>query len=673
MSLLRHPLLIRLAEKLEHGESALRWIDLYAAQYVADCDHQAADDSLVKLALLASFSSGQGATHLALEKLPLETSLGFRVPRQSVAEWRASLLQSQAVCEAGHDDLPIKAPLVLHQHGLYLARYWRLHERFETWLHAQSAHFFRYPDAVLETLAGSLKKVFKLPEPGRDIGAPDWQAVAAAHTLMQKFTLITGGPGTGKTTTVASILYLLMQRYYLLASSNEQGSNVPVIRLLAPTGKAAVRLAASIQQHLSDIEQQIQLAGDHHRSSDDGFPRLSEYLPETGETIHRFLYQQGALREHLNQTTRFRSDEVLLGKREAQRAAVDIVVIDEASMIDLALMVELINVLPDDVQLIMLGDHHQLPPVEPGQIFADCAARYGKQAYRPEFAQQLSRLTGYAVEALSAEGEGGSTQPSSQPLCQPLSQPLCQLRKTYRFGGELKEAAEWIKAGQSRALKQAYRVLKNGNVNAQDVRWYPLEDSPPNEIEMHRIISAYADYFERIKSQAPLLDLATAFDRFQILCSTHEGPFGVRYLNQLIESHFGRTAALYHGKAILVTRNHPHLGVFNGDIGFVQVVSNDLNALEICFPHARSDDEQDVLRIASGRLREWQPAYAMTVHKSQGSEYQHVCVVLADYAKELLSRELLYTAVTRSKKRCDIWASESAIDRAVSQRAFNQS
>jgi len=162
--------------------------------------------------------------------------------------------------------------------------------------------------------------------------------------------------------------------------------------------------------------------------------------------------------------------------------------------------------------------------------------------------------------------------------------------------------------------------------------------------------------------------VAEAFDRFQLLCSTHEGPLGVLKMNELIEHQFvfqndphkRYGSGFYHGKAILVTRNHPHLGVFNGDVGFAIASIKNPNSWNIHFPI----QNQAALMVAPGRLREWQPAYAMTVHKSQGSEYQHVGIVLADYAKEVLSKALLYTALTRSKLSCDIWAGNDTLEKA---------
>ena len=169
---------------------------------------------------------------------------------------------------------------------------------------------------------------------------------------------------------------------------------------------------------------------------------------------------------------------------------------------------------------------------------------------------------------------------------------------------------------------------------------------------------------------ASLNKLAEQFERFQLLCSTLEGPLGIYFINSYIEQSYhsacfpnGKVMGdLYHGKAILVTRNHPHLNIYNGDIGFVIKDEKSAN-LNVHFPIVN----HEAIIVPPARIKEWQSAYAMTVHKSQGSEYQHVGVVLADYAKELLSRALLYTALTRSKERCDIWAGSEVLNKAFEQ------
>jgi len=686
MSLLTQPLLKHLAKSVDKGLSPLRWIDLYSAQYVADCHQRVcgtADESLEEslqdvmvLALMVSFVSSKGETYLALNNLPKDVLATYKFSDCDFSGWLLQLSQSNAIRKVDHHDasyFPLEnedcnnveqAPLILWRGQLYLARYWRLHQKFEQWLYSQSLIDQALDEKYLQPLAHQLQTVFHLPDGSlsgkeADQEALNWQAISAAHTLLQNFSIITGGPGTGKTTTAASLLYLLMQRQKMQCSELDKANHSLRVRLLAPTGKAAIKLAYSIRHHLVSIESR--LLGTDLKSI-----RMSDCLPKSGETIHRFLYEHGALRESLNQHRLFNSEEVLLGQQKGRQANVDIVVIDEASMIDLALMVELIQVIPADAQVIMLGDHFQLPAVEPGQVFAECVERFERRTYSHGFADRLAILSGFGALKLKHESQLTAEDEWERGEIEAEFHPLCQLRKTYRFGGDLKTAAEQIKRGQSQAFKKQFAVL-NSQEPEKAVRWSVMNDASTRL----PFVDGYREYFECIQSKASLPKLAViveAFDRFQLLCSTHEGPLGVLQMNELIEHQFVYQndphkrygAGFYHGKAILVTRNHPHLGVFNGDVGFAIASIKKPNSWNIHFP----TQNQEALIVSPGRLREWQPAYAMTVHKSQGSEYQHVGIVLADYAKELLSKALLYTALTRSKLSCDIWAGNETLEQA---------
>jgi len=688
MSLLTHPFLKQLESRIDKGMSPLRWVDLYSAQYVASCHQKVGDTNegladnyqqdVIVLALMVSFVSSKGQTYLTLDDLPNDVLATYQFQDGDFSEWLLNLGQSSAIrqvaCDARSSFLLEKecvqtleqAPLILWQGRLYLARYWRLHQLLEHWLYSQSIVGQVIDEVHLVPMAKQLKDVFylsngELSGTEKDIcqEALNWQAISAAHTLLLNFSIITGGPGTGKTTTAASLLYLLMQRQKLQCEVIKKADTSLKVRLLAPTGKAAIKLADSIRHHLVSIESRL-------LGSDLKSIRMSDCLPKSGETIHRFLYEHGALRESLNQNRLFSSEEVLLGRQEGRQANVDILVIDEASMIDLALMVELIQVIPPNAQVIMLGDHFQLPAVEPGQVFAECVERFECRTYSHDLACRLAVLSGFDEDKLRNDSQLTSGETVKKEGAEAEFHPLCQLRKTYRFGGDLKTAAEQIKHGKSRLFKKQFAVQATQDLE-QAVRWHVMNDDNTRL----SFVSGYRAYFECIQSKAslPTLDIIVkAFECFQLLCSTHEGPLGVVQMNELIENQFVYQNepqrrygnGFYHGKAILVTRNHPHLGVFNGDVGFVMASTKKTKSWNIHFPL----QNETALIVAPGRLREWQPAYAMTVHKSQGSEYQHVGIVLADYAKELLSKALLYTALTRSKLSCDIWAGNETLEQA---------
>ena len=711
MSILKHPLLLALSKQVEQERTAFRWIDLYAAQFIADSFSktevgikpapenapvssgtmgdlfdEVVDSSsrlnqadIIVLALMCSHLVSQGKTHLTLANLPQELMTSVKAcayrpsfsSTQELLEGLANLDQIEILRVVTSDvkhAIPLdpklvgnQSPLVLFQDKLYLAKYWSLHQAFEAWLQSRDDYVEQFDKDLLANLSSTLKKVFTI-EDSQQEDEVNWQAVSAAHTLINPFSLITGGPGTGKTTTAASLLFMLMhKRQQQVADSvkpelSEKISEKLHVRLLAPTGKAAVKLADSIRHQLKQIEARV-LGNDLTNL------RISDCLPETGETVHRFLYEMGGLRDSFQRPKRFKGDEVLIKRSQVDvqisKKPLDVVIVDESSMMDLALMVELVSLIPPTTQLILLGDHYQLPAVDPGQVFTECVQRFSKQKQSEVELASLSALTGYSKTQLT-EFEETSFIRSDLGF-----QPLCSLRKTYRFAGDLKTAADQIKAAELHAFKKLFWNKSEHYKLESAVTWYDL--GLTETINYSDMVKAYAGYFELVATGASLKDLVEQFESYQILCSTLEGRLGVHFLNTYIEQRFysacfpngKRMGELYHGKAILVMRNHPHLGIYNGDIGFV-IEDEKTGNLNVHFPVANHDP----LIIPPARIKEWQTAYAMTVHKSQGSEYQNVGVVLADYAKELLSRALLYTALTRSKQGCDIWADSEALSRA---------
>lgn len=671
MSLIRTKVLQHLAQQVQDQNSSFRWVDIYAAEFIVKGlfgDEQKYGNELAYLVCTLSYRTSKGDVSLVLSELKKSLKLGLlpcMLSPQNFEELLESQLEALSVV-ANESSLNSEMalvktvkPLVLFDGKLHLSRFWNLQVEFSSWLERRIKISTALGQSEISTLSVQLKNLFRLTaETSND--QLDWQAISAAHALLQRTTFIAGGPGTGKTTTAASLLFLLDQ------SMRMQKGRTAKVSLLAPTGKAAVRLADSIKFQIKRIESE-QLSG-----KQDGL-YLSEVLPDYGETIHRYLNAHQALPSQHAGTENLTAESLLLGKRAARQTSADILIVDESSMIDLALMVALISTVPDLTQVIFMGDPYQLPPVEPGEVFANCVQRFSRDSYSAAFAQGISSLTGYDPHRLAPKDGKASLDNSAG-----ISVPLCYLRKTYRFGGDLKQASGLINAGRFSEFKTRFRVKNIVETRDRDVVWLEMiqgGDEAEQAALSKQVTESYQTYFDLVKENAGLDQLNKKFAEFQLLCSTHEGEHGVTAMNNLIESSLIEShpdlklgaidpaTFLYHGKAILITKNHTDLGVFNGDIGFVIREKQSAaagNKFTVMVPQGSGN----AIQVSPKRLKAWQPAYAMTVHKSQGSEYQHVGLLLADYAKELLSRSLLYTGLTRAKQGCVIWAHNDALERA---------
>jgi len=700
------PVLESLSKRIDSGGTLLRWIDLYAAEYVcrqageADGDER---DLLAVLVSLVSFKSSRG--HISLDISRLKQELNFAgMPLSSVKlSHLDSLLRSSALIdrlassingpggriagerergsgERQHDRAGdgTRALLVLDGDKLYLRRIWLQQEQVNNWLSNRAAQW-HIPDAEeTRLLVEAIHWCFGQPQASSnqhgstDVNAeePDWQALTVAQSLLAPVTLVTGGPGTGKTTTAARIIYCGLVQWYVRNGSESlsHGSRAaPAVHVLAPTGKAAARLYDSIRGQLRTLLSQ-------GRTGPLSPKDCEQAMPVHGKTVHRFLSDCGALTERPNLSP-FQAVVTQRPLRPVQHA--DIILIDEASMIDLEIMQKLLGVLPESCRVIFLGDHHQLPAVEPGAVFEHWVRALEN---RPQIPEALA----YVQSLLFADGNAADSAylafNTDSVTIDPDFNPLCQLRKTYRFSGALADVAKIVRREPAKRFfdyfSQAQDALAGSTDSGMAVQWHDLSGQVSwHQDLLEQLMAGYQPYFQALASQPDANSLASLFSRYQILSCTLEGPLGVQALNEVIERYFyrqsqrqqtamtrpdNRQEGWYHGKPVLVTRNDSKLGVYNGDVGFF--VNTGGSQFEIHFPMGQSDPASERLCIPPSRLQYWQPAYAMSVHKSQGSEYAEVSVLLAEYTRELLSRPLLYTALTRAKERCAIWASQRAIE-----------
>lgn len=502
-------------------------------------------------------------------------------------------------------------PLVLDGAGrLYLARYWRYEEDLARRLRTRAREMA--DDVDEDLLADGLRRRSGPPPPGED---SDPQRLAAATAVLRRLTVVSGGPGTGKTATVVRILALLAEQ------SLHAGRALPRVRLAAPTGKAAARLSGSIRDALAEPG-----AGEERAD-----------LPSKATTIHRMLGRRW------DAPNRFVHDRT-------HPLPADVVVIDETSMVDLALLAKLVEAVPDAARLILLGDRDQLASVEAGSAMGDIGNTGRPIARSASFAARLARVTGQAVPGTPVESAGG------------LGDCVVQLVHNYRFGPDsgIGRFADAVNRGEA---DEALALLRDPSL--QDVGLLEVADGASIE---PRVVPLLRRGYSPYLTADGVAERLQALDRFRVLCAHRRGPGSVEALNALAEAEFSKTGALrpgptwYAGRPVLLTRNDHGLGLFNGDAGVIAEAHD--GGLDAVFPA----DDGGTRILAPSRLPPHETLFATTVHRSQGSEVDEVLVVLPLRPSPILTRELLYTAVTRARSAVTICAPEAIVRDAIGRR-----
>ena len=640
----------------------LRSLDLALARWLHETDTAAPPSLLLATALVAQME-GRGHSGLPLDGLGADAPGLLAWPPESAAALQAALADwpADAAARRGawqglaalefdpvHDGG--SSPLVVCGELLQLRRYWRYEARVAAQVRQRVAAAEGPADAPVDLPAGrpaaagdgqaldtdAVRVLLgRLFEPVAADAPTDWQAVACTLALRARLTLITGGPGTGKTYTAARLLVLLQ--------SLHAGPQPLRVALAAPTGKAAARLRQSIGGALQGLEARLVFAPGGHRG-------LAPIGP--ARTLHSLLGTQPG-------TRRFRHDA-------ANPLDVDLLLVDEASMVHLEMMAQLLDALPARARVVLLGDKDQLASVEAGAVMGDLcdgADEGGERGgYRPATAEFVHRLTGCRLPA-STLGNGPA-----------LAQQTVVLRKSHRFGGPIGQLALAVNRGDTAAALQWLRAGPGGPVGLFDGRdaaaavALALQGRPGAE-------GGYRAYLDRLARRPPDLGgdvggaafddwakaVLRAFDGFRMLCAVRDGAWGVVEMNRAVERGLAQAGLLarrgewYEGRPVMVTRNDPGLGVFNGDIGIaLRVPAGD--ALRCHFL------EGDALRSVSvARLADVETAFVMTVHKSQGSEFDHVVLVLPDEDVPVLTRELLYTAITRARHAFTLLAPQASV------------
>ena len=583
------------------ASGALEPIDLHFGRLMQRLAQGREAEAIALAAALLSRERSRGHSCIDLRDwagrtLPAEASTPPS-PLPDLAAWRQALDASPLV-SAGE----AATPLVHDDAGrLYLSRYWRAEKRLSRHLRQRLDGGRAAVDA--EAIAPLFQQLFEPPPRG---AATDWQAVAAATALTGAVALISGGPGTGKTTTVARILVLS-----LAADPTTR------IALAAPTGKAAARLGEAISEQLERLP--ITAA-------------LRARVPREASTLHRLLGYEP-------RRDRFR--------HHARRPlACDMLVVDEASMVDLLMMDATVDAVPAPGRIVLLGDKDQLASVETGFVFGDLCAAAAEGGYSSRFAELFRRLSG-------GELAGGDAMPAAGGL---LDDAAVELRVSYRFADQpgIGDLSAAIRAQDARRALAALDDPDRDEVKRLD---------PPavQERALSPIAAALDDYLGADSPATALRRLG----RFRILCARRRGDWGIERMNAVVERHLDRShhpvgERWYPGRPILVTANDYQVRLFNGDLGVCWLEDGRLWAF---FPGPGDRPR----RLPLAKLPPHDTAWAMTVHKSQGSEFDAVLLVLGDADAPGLSRELLYTGITRARRRVVLVATADVV-RAATRR-----
>ncbi|MDV6327822.1 exodeoxyribonuclease V subunit alpha [Idiomarina sp. Sol25] len=606
----------------------IRSIDLAFVEFLQQAGETRSEVLLA--ALCASHEAGRGHTSIDINALQNEPETVLNLPpenryspncfnpsellRQFGADVEAALSQSHCVDADGKGN----QPLVFSGSKLYLRRYWQYEAFIESDLQARMSD---RPVTNDDLLKSTLAKLFAQAgdEKTDDI---NWQRVACANTVRNRFSVITGGPGTGKTYTVVRLLTALQHQTLFLG--------LPPLRvsLAAPTGKAAARLTESIESELNRLRGDAKLA-----TLKDA---LDSIKPE-GKTLHRLLGvkpNSRAFKHHADNPLR-----------------TDVVIVDEASMIDIEMMTALLKATPKNARLVLIGDKDQLASVEAGAVLGNLCEGADQGRYHTETArwlQQVADTPEFPGDLLDDNGE--------QRL-----QHVVKFRKSYRFKGPIADLANAINRQDNAATKKELEKSKNADED-YPVSLYEVSslDDPAFEALIRGSLTLHVrNDADKTTDANNINDIAQEalqnLSNFQILTALREGPWGVKAVNQKVGDILGVNAnTWYEGRPVMVTKNDYGLKLNNGDIGLT-FKDPEHGHLRVAFPDQVNKSENKGVRwVLPSRLTHIETVYAMTVHKSQGSEFKHTVMVLPDHDSPVLSKELLYTGITRAKERLSL-------------------
>lgn len=634
----------------------LSQLDRAFAQFLAK-QNPGAEPLAIFAAALVSHQISQGQVYLDLKALVQNPELSLSLNNQHgqliklatddplkttrLTDWINCLQNTPLLVDVKLGNSPLV--LDLTKQRLYLRRYWQYQQDVN---HCLAELIKPIRTELACPVIAEIQRLFPSANPNQI----DWQKIACVLALRARFSIITGGPGTGKTTTVTKLLASLIK----LAKPSL--SHPYKIILAAPTGKAAARVSESISQAVAELDLDAE---------------SKALIPRQASTLHSLLGS-------IPNTRRFKH-------HENNPLLADVVIVDEASMIDLEMMAALLMALPKHCSLILLGDKDQLASVEPGSVLGDLCAEASAAAYDASTRQWLADYAGLNLNWLP-------NQSALNQASNPYSQQIIVLQHSHRFGADsgIGALAAAVNAGDYLGLAQILNLIdsKPSQISYTDLdpaieNYHAHKLNPQAETANQLLklivlgetgsknpgLSGYAGFQKALSQQQSVGDndewaaqVIKAFEQFRVLSGLRNGPWGVDGLNQRIEQYlFGKPASpsWYLGRPIMITRNDYSLGLMNGDIGIT--LADDNGKLRVAFSGNPGLNQQKIHWVSPLRLPAVETAYAMTIHKAQGSEFNQVVLVLPETQSLVLSRELIYTGITRAKQQFILLESRAGI------------
>lgn len=596
--------------------------------------NQLSDNPMLTLGLSEAEAGAEGGAGAGAE----QNSPRAVLRNVTLEQWQEALTRAPALCGFGVGN----TPLVLAGPRLYLRRNWHCERSIFNGIRQRlQEHTFHQSDIQPAAVREMLDQLFT-SDPKPEGQAVHWQKVACAVAATRAFSVITGGPGTGKTTTVVRLLALLQ------ALQSQAGAPFLKIRLAAPTGKAAARLSESISRAIGDLNLSA--------LPEDEAVKIRAAISCQVTTLHRLLGRRLGTRHP--------------AYRRGNPLPLDLLVVDEASMIDLEMMSDVIDALPGNARLILLGDKDQLASVEAGAVLGELCRNANKGRYHAQTITTITAASGEQVPGAYYDDNGDD-----------LDQAIVMLRHSYRFSSDkgIGKVATAVNQGDSAAVIDSFNghypeltLLKEGDAEFREL---VIDGANPDgalatvvDANGPQVRCGYRHYLTTLRNTRPpsgadeaawnewAQAVLKAHNQFQVLAAVKKGDYGVEGLNVTIAGLLRKKGLItgsdradgwYEGRPVMITRNDYVLGLMNGDVGItLKRPGSEPGTTMLRVAFATADG---IKWVSPTRLSEVETVFALTVHKSQGSEFTHTLLVLPEKPNPVLTRELFYTAITRSR------------------------